>query len=396
MTQPCLKAFKFRIYPSEVERTFFAKQFGCNRFAFNHMLEHNHTLYKEEKRHLGYFEMTALLPALKKQEETKWLAEVNAQSLQLAVKDLDMAFKRFFKKQSERPTFKSKHNRQCFKVAQRFKFENGKLWLPKLNTWIKVKVSREVIGKILYLHISKTVTGKYYVSFTVSGTNETFAPTGKSIGLDMGIKDAAILSDGTHYENIKAYSKLEKKLKYEQRQLSKKKKGSTSKERQRRKVAALHEKIKHLRHDHIEKLTTDIIKNNDKVFCEDLAVKNMVKNHKLAKSLSDVSFGAIGAKLEYKAEWHDRVFLKVDRFFPSSKTCSNCGWIKDDLTLKDRAWTCQGCDTHHDRDINAAKNILAEGLKKLKEMSVCGAHTDNKQKQGETSSLEEPRTPEKP
>jgi len=174
MTKPCLKAFKFRIYPNKVERAFFANQFGCNRFAFNYMLELNNTLYKEEKKHLGYFEMTALLPALKKQEETKWLAEVNAQSLQLAVKDLDIAFKRFFKKKSERPTFKSKHDRQCFKVAQGFKFENGKLWLPKLNTWIKVKVSREVIGKILYLHISKTVTGKYYVSFTVAGINEVY------------------------------------------------------------------------------------------------------------------------------------------------------------------------------------------------------------------------------
>jgi len=209
----------------------------------------------------------------------------------------------------------------------------------------------------------------------------------------LGIKEAVILSDGTIYKNIKAFKSLEKKLAYEQRQLAKKQKGSNSRQRQRKKVALLHERIESMRKDFISKITTEIVKNHDRLFVEDLAVANLIKNHKLAKSLADVSLGRIRTELKYKCAWHDRVHIEIDRFYPSSKTCSGCGWIKQDLTSADRSWTCQSCGAHHDRDINAAKNILAEGLKII---SGCGTQSEGKPKQVEVSSLEESVKPDKP
>jgi len=355
------------------------------------MLAWHEKVYEMEHRCLPLKEMNALLPVLKTLEETKWLAEVIALSLQMAVKDLDTAYDRFFSKVSNKPKFKSKNDRQCFKVAQNFKLEAGKLWIPKLGSWIKVNISREITGKIIFLHISKSATGKYYVSFTVAGEKQTFEKTGKQTGADLGIRDAVILADGTKYENIKSLDKLIKKLKYEQRQLSKKQKGSNSRQRQRRKIARLHERITSLRNDHIAKMTTEIVKNHDLIAVEDLAVKNMIRNHHLAKSLADVSLGRIRTQLKYKSQWHDRTFVMVGRFYASSKICSACDWKKEDLTLSDRSWICPACGTHHDRDVNAARNILREGLKI---MSECGMHPDKKQKQEEASSMEESMNPE--
>jgi putative transposase len=393
MTKPYIKGYKFRIYPNKEQMRFLANVFGCNRFVYNYMLEWHNKVYKNEKRCLHLKEMNAMLPVLKKQEETKWLGAVIAQSLQMSVKDLENAFNRYFKKVSAHPTFKSKYDRQCFKIPQNFKFKDGKIKIPKLDSWIKVHVSLEEEGKILYMHISKTPTDKYYVSLTVAGTKKTFEKTGKQAGIDLGIKEAVILSDGTIYKNIKAFKSLEKKLAYEQRQLAKKQKGSNSRQRQRKKVALLHERIANMRKDFISKITTEIVKNHDTLCAEDLAVANLIKNHKLAKSLADVSLGRIRTELKYKCAWHDRVYIEIDRFYPSSKTCSGCGWIKQDLTLADRSWTCQSCGAHHDRDINAAKNILAEGLKI---MSGCGTQSEGKPKQVEASSLEESAKPDKP
>ena len=317
--------------------------------------------------------MNAQLPVLKKQEATKWLGEVIAQPLQMAVQDLDTAFKRFFNKTSAFPRFKSRNDRQCFKIPQRAKLSNGLLKIPKLDSLIRVNLSREITGKILYVHISKTTTGKYYASFTCAGEWTVFEKTGKQVGIDLGIKDAATLSDGTTYDNKKAFKSIEKKLAYTQRQLSKKQKGGKSRQRLRRRVALLHERIKNIRHDHNNKMTTQVVKNHDFLAVEDLAVTNMLKNHKLAKSIQDVSMGTILTQLKYKSEWHNRDYIEVDRFFASSKLCSCCGFKNDDLLLKDRSWTCPSCLTAHDRDINAAINILNEGIKK---QSGCGAQSD--------------------
>ena len=220
---------------------------------------------------------------------------------------------------------------------------------------------------------------------------KTFDKTGKSIGIDTGIKELAILSDGSSYENIKSLKTKLKKLKYEQRQLSKKQKGSQSRNKQKRKLALVHEQITNIRKDYLHKVSTEIIKNHDVVSVEDLAVKNIMKNHCLAQAMSDVSLGAFYTMLEYKANWNNRQFVKIDRFFPSSKTCSSCGWIKQDLTLSIREWTCESCGEIHDRDVNAAKNILKQGINIL---SGSGIESYVKQKRDEALPLGESMTPE--
>ena len=216
-----------------------------------------------------------------------------------------------------------------------------------------------------------------------------FEKTNSKVGIDTGIKDLAILSDGKVYENIKILKANLKNLKYEQRQLSKKTKGSNSRLKQKSKLARVHEKVTNIRKDYLHKVSTEIIKNQNVICIEDLAVKNMMKNHKLAQAFSDVSLGAFYTMLEYKANWNDRQFVKIDRWFPSSKTCSSCGWIKQDLTLSIREWTCESCGENHDRDVNAAKNILKQGINIL---SGCGMQSDTKQKHSEALPLGESMT----
>ena len=328
---------------------------------------------------------------MKRQEETKWLAKALSQSLQMAAKNVDNAFKNFFNKKAKYPKFKSRKARQCIKIPQGFRIEGGLLYLPKMDNGIKIKLSREIKGKILYLHVSKTTTGKYFASFTCEVPRENYAKTGKSVGIDVGVKDAAILSSGIKYANIHPLKGLEKKLKYAQRQLSKKQKGSRSRQRQRQKVARLHERIRNLRETRIHFISSDIVNNHDTIIAEDLAVKNMMHNHCLAKALSDVSIGKLLSQLEYKSNWYGRTFAQVDRFFASSKTCSVCGEKKEDLKLSDRNWTCTTCHHEHDRDVNAAVNILREGLKNL---SGLVTKSDIKPQRGEASSLEESENPD--
>jgi len=244
---------------------------------------------------------------------------------------------------------------------------------------------------IIFATISKSTTSKYYVSITCEVNYKPFGKTGNNVGIDTGIKDLAILSGGKVYENIKSLKNNLKKLKYEQRQLSKKVKGSSSRNKQRKNLAIIHEKITNVRKDYLHKVSTEIIKNHDVICIEDLAVKNIMKNHKLAQAMSDVSLGAFYSMLEYKCEWNDKTIIKIDRFFPSSKMCSNCDWINQDLTLNIREWTCSSCGEKHDRDFNASKNILKQGLKIL---SGSGIESDIKQKQVEALPLGESMKPE--
>lgn len=233
---------------------------------------------------------------------------------------------------------------------------------------------------------------RYYVSLTCEIQHQPYEKTNSKVGIDTGIKDLAILSDGTTYENIRSLKSKLKKLKYNQRQLSKKLKGSSSRTKQKQKLAVVHEKITNVRKDYLHKVSTEIIKNHDVICIEDLAVKNIMKNHKLAQAMSDVSLGSFYSMLEYKSKWNDKTIIKIDRFFPSSKMCSNCGWINQDLTLKDREWTCTSCGEKHDRDFNASKNILKQGLKII--LSGSGIESDIKQKQAEALSLDESMKPE--
>ena len=385
------KSYKFRIYPTKEQESLLSKHFGHCRFVFNHFLNECKEKYSNENISLNYYDNARTLTELKKDEEFLWLKEVNSQSLQASIKNLDVAYKNFFKKQNKFPRFKSKYDRQSFKVPQNILVEDGKLVIPKFKEGIKLNLHRQLDGNPLFATISKSTTGKYYVSITCEIEHKPFEKTNKSVGIDTGIKELAILSDGSSYENIKSLKTKLKKLKYEQRQLSKKTKGSQSRNKQKSKLAKIHEQITNIRKDYLHKVSTEIIKNHDVISVEDLAVKNIMKNHCLAQAMSDVSLGAFYTMLEYKANWNDRQFVKIDRFFPSSKTCSSCGWIKQDLTLSIRKWTCESCGTIHDRDINAAKNILKQGIKIL---SGLGTNSDTKQKRDEALPLGESMTPE--
>ena len=383
------KSYKFRIYPTKEQESLLSKHFGHCRFVFNHFLNERKEKYSNENISLNYYDNARTLSQLKKEDDKKWLKEVNSQSLQASIKNLDVAYKNFFKKQNKFPKFKSKFDRQSFKVPQNVKIEDGKLVIPKFKEGIKLNLHRQLEGNPLFATISKSTTGKFYVSITCEVECEPFEKTNKSVGIDTGIKELTILSDGSSYENIKSLKTKLKKLKYEQRQLSKKTKGSNSRLKQKSKLALVHEKVTNIRKDYLHKVSTEIIKNHDVICIEDLTVKNMMKNHCLAQAMSDVSLGTFYTMLEYKCDWNNKTVVKIDRFFPSSKTCSSCGWIKQDLTLSIRKWTCESCGEIHDRDINAAKNILKEGLKIL---SGLGTNSDIKQKHSEALPLGESMT----
>lgn len=385
------KSFKFRIYPNQDQEILMAKHFGACRFVFNHYLNKRKETYLEDKKSLNYYDNANDLTQFKKDENFNWLKEINSQSLQSSLRNLDTAYGKFFRKQTKFPRFKSKYDRQSFKIPQFVKLENNELIIPKFKGGIKINLHREINGEILFATISKSATGKYYVSITCEVQHNPFDKTNSNVGIDTGIKELAILSDGTIYENIKTLKKNLKKLKYNQRQLSKKTKGSSSRNKQKQKLAIVHEKITNIRKDYLHKVSTEIVKNHDIISVEDLAVKNIMKNHKLAQAMSDVSLGTFYSMLEYKSGWNDKQFVKIDRFFPSSKMCSNCGWINQDLTLNIREWTCTSCGEIHDRDFNASKNILKQGLKIL---SGSGIESDIKQKQVEALSLDKSMKPE--
>ena len=385
------KSYKFKINPNKEQIELLSKHFGACRFVFNRFLNERKEKYLNEKTSLNFYDNARTLTELKKDDDFLWLKEINSQSLQSSLRNLDTAYNKFFRKQTKFPKFKSKYDRQSFTIPQSVTIEEGKLWIPKFKKGIEINLHREIEGKILFATISKSTTGNYYVSITCEVEYIPFEKTNTKVGIDTGIKDLAILSDGKVYENIKTLKTNLKKLKYNQRQLSKKIKGSNSRLKQKSKLATVHEKVTNIRKDYLHKVSTEIIKNHDVICIEDLAVKNMMKNHKLAQALSDVSLGAFYAMLEYKANWNDKTVVKIDRFFPSSKTCNVCNYINQDLTLKDREWTCIGCGTQHDRDFNASINIKKQGLKIL---SGLGTNSDTKQKRGEALPLGESMTSE--
>ena len=380
------KAYKFKIEPNNEQKELLSKHFGACRFIYNHYLNYRKENYLENKKTLNYYDNANNLTLLKKDENYNWLKEINSQSLQSSLRNLDAAYNRFFRRLSHFPSFKSKYDNQSFTVPQSILIKNNKLVIPKFQEGIKINLYREIIGNICFATITRSATNKYYVSITCEVEYQPFDKTNSKIGIDTGIKDLAILSDGKLYKNIRALKTNIKKLKYNQRQLSKKTKGSSSRIKQKNKLAKVYEKVTNVRKDYLHKVSTEIIKNHDIICIEDLSIKNMMKNHNLAQALSDVSLGTFYNMLEYKANWNDKTIVKIDRFFPSSKTCNKCNYIKQDLSLKDRSWTCISCNTNHDRDLNASLNILKQGLNIL---SGSGIESDTKQKQIEASSLDE-------
>ncbi|RST74063.1 transposase [Siminovitchia acidinfaciens] len=372
------KAYKFRIYPNQEQEILISKTIGCARFVYNYFLQLWNTSYAETGKGLSYHKCSAMLPIMKVVEETSWLQEVDSIALQSSLKNLADSFTRFFNKQNGRPRFKSKkHPVQSYTtkcVNDNISVNGNLLKLPKLGQ-VKFAKSQEVAGRILRVTIRKYPSGKYFVSLLCEEKIAEFPKTNSSIGIDLGILDFAVFSDGRKVDNHRFTAKMEKKLKREQRKLSRrallaKKKGinlleAKNYQKQKRKVARMHEKVMNQRTDFLNKLSTDMINDHDVICIEDLNTKGMMKNRKLTKSISDVSWSRFIEKLEYKAKWYGKKVIKIDRWYPSSQICSACGHQAGRQPLHVRDWTCPACHTCHDRDVNASKNIVREGLRQL-------------------------------
>ena len=356
--------FKFRLDPTQEQQILLNKHFGSVRWSYNYFLNQRKNEYLNNKKSITYNQQSKSLTQLKQNEETGWLKDVNSQSLQYSLKCLDQAYQNFFNKRTKFPNFKSKKSKNSFTCPQFVRNEDNLLFIPKFQEGIKMIMERKIKGLIKKATISKTPTGKYFVSILTELDYQPVSKTNQSIGIDLGIKDFLVLSNGTKIKNHRFLKHYEKILTENQKYLSRKTKGSNRYEKQRLKVARIYEKITNSRMDLIHKTTTSLVKKFDTIYLEDLNVKGMMKNHKLAKAIGDVSWGKFIDTLEYKAKWNDKQVIHIDRFFPSSKTCSKCGWINNQLTLKDRNWTCPECGSIHDRDFNAAINILNEGYRK--------------------------------
>jgi putative transposase len=356
--------YKFRLKPTKDQEVLLNKHFGSIRWIYNYFLNQRKQEYLNNKKSISYNKQSASLTLLKQQEETEWLKETNSQSLQYSLKCLDQAYQNFFNKRTQFPKFKSKKSKNSFTVSQHVKNEGNMIHFPKFNEGIKMIMEREIKGIIKKATLSKTPTGEYFVSILTEKEYISKEKTGKSVGIDVGIKDFLVLSNGSKVKNHRFLKHYEHQLKKHQKHLSRKTYGSSRYEKQRLKVAKIHEKITNSRMDLIHKTTLNLVKEFDTIYLEDLNVKGMMKSHRLAKSISDVSWGKFIDVLTYKAEWNDKQVIHIDRYFPSSKTCNKCGYVNNGLKLKDREWICPGCGEKLDRDLNAAINIYNEGCRK--------------------------------
>jgi putative transposase len=372
------RAYKYRIYPTDEQKRILARTFGCARFIYNWALRLRTDAYYQQQKRIGYYETSARLTELKKQPEYSWLNEVSCVPPQQALRHLEKAFKNFFEGRANYPTWKCRHSEQSAEyTTSAFKWDGTHLTLAKMDEPLEIVWSRPLPDgcKPTTLTVTKDTAGRYFVSILVEEDIKPLPVTNTMVGLDLGLKSMVITSSGESVGNPQFFRKDEKKLAKAQRRLASKKKGSKNRHKAQIKVARVHARIADRRRDYQHKLSTRIVHSLPapqaglQVICiESLSVKNMLQNHCLAKSISDVGWGEFVRQLEYKAQWYGRTLIKIDKWYPSSKRCSHCGHILHSLSLDVRFWMCPECKTFHDRDINAAKNVLAAGLA----VSACG------------------------
>ena len=369
------RAYKIRLYPNKAQRTFFNKSFGCCRVIYNEMLYELQNAYKNGTK----LNKNELFKQLK--SKYNWMKNSDSQGLCNTYQDLNNAYSNFFNRKTKLPKFKKKKDKNSYrngmiqKSIEKLIPNKNHIKIPKaglVEFREDYNLTKLNIQKIYNITVERSKTNKYYCSICVDVEIPEYDHTGEVIGIDLGIKDLVIDSNGNKYKNSKFQSKAEKKIKHLQRLYSKKKKGSKNQEKARLILAIAHEKLCNKRKDYLHKLTTKLIKENDIICIENLNVKGMTKNHKLAKAIQDASFGTLVNMLKYKSKWHNRQIIEIGRFYTSSKLCHCCGYIKNDLTLNDRIWTCPKCKTIHDRDINAAINIKNEGLRILDNKGTVG------------------------
>lgn len=367
-----LRGYKYIIYPNKQQKEQIQKTFGCCRFVYNQTLAHRKEIYENKKESMNKFACNNYVTQVLK-KEYEWLREVDKFALTNAVFNMDSAYQKFFKEHAGYPKFKSKHNHYKSYTTNfsnnniEVSFDNNKIKLPKLK-FVKARIHREFVGKIKSATISQVPSGKYFVSVLVETEYTPMESISHMVGIDLGIKDLLITSNGEKKGNPKLIKKYADKLAKEQRKLSHKKKGSKNWDKQRIKIARIHEKIHNTRIDNLHKISHELVSENQVIVSEDLAVSNMMKNHNLAKAISDCGWYELTRQISYKAEWNNRKYIKIGRFTKSSQPCHVCGYINPNIKdLSVREWVCPQCGTVHDRDINASINILNEGLRILEE-----------------------------
>ena len=371
------QAIKVRLYPTIEQQEVLSQHFGCSRWWWNHALNLCIETYKATGKGLTQVALNRFLPKLKKEKETEWLAECYSQVLQATTLNLVTAYKNFFEGRAKYPRFKAKKNKQSIQYPQSVKVVSSSLKFPGRVGIVKAKFHRPIEGTIKTVTVSMTPSGKYYASVLIEldGGSPVVSTDGKVSGIDLGLKDFAIVHDGiktSKYANPKHLAKHERNLHRKQQKLARKEKGSQSREKARLLVARVHERVSNVRQDYLHKLSRKLVDDNQVIVVESLNTKGMVRNHKLAKAISDVGWGMFVNFLQYKLDHEGKMLVEIDRWFPSSKLCSNCHYQVGEMPLDVRAWICPNCGTHHDRDGNAALNIRAEGIRML---SVLGTRT---------------------
>lgn len=390
------QAFRFRFYPTPEQESALNRTFGCVRVVWNHMLAERHRRWHVDSQSTSYIQANAELTALKRRSEMAFLSEVSSVPLQQCLRHQQKAMTAFFEKRSRYPRFKSRRNRQAAEYTRSaFSYDPParSLTLAKMDAPLNIVWSRNLPEGVepTTVTVSRDSAGRWHISMLCETTIEPLPPTGGAVGVDLGLKSFAVTSDGEVVEHPKLLDRKAARLARYQRQMARKQKGSANRAKAKVKVARQYVKVADARRDFLHKTSTRLVQTNDTIVIEDLAPANMVRNRRLARPISDSGWGEFRSQLEYKCAWYGRRLVVIDRWYPSSKTCSSCGHLLAELSLGTRHWTCPDCGTRHDRDLNAAKNILAEGLS----VSACGADVRPRRETVRRSALKQETQPVK-